>query len=189
MYVEDMDLCFRPRRAGWKTVYELAATLMHSRGRSSRHRRFRSICTAFQDRIGDRPDKCQRGVGGPADDRYLGRTSRAVRGYRFRNGDHELAGARIPESLARRCRPGPFAPGELPPTALTSLVVNSGNRDQVLSRNGKPIRPVAVVAWDLRPLTSGRNNEVYSWTGPDSKSASRSIKSMSADVPSASGTP
>ena len=43
MYVEDMDLCFRLRRAGWKTVYEPAATVMHSRGRSSRHRRFRSI--------------------------------------------------------------------------------------------------------------------------------------------------
>jgi N-acetylglucosaminyl-diphospho-decaprenol L-rhamnosyltransferase len=43
LYVEDMDLCFRLRRAGWKTMYEPAATVMHSRGRSSRHRPLRSV--------------------------------------------------------------------------------------------------------------------------------------------------
>ncbi len=43
MYVEDMDLCFRLRYAGWKTVYEPAATIMHSRGQSSRHRPLRSV--------------------------------------------------------------------------------------------------------------------------------------------------
>ncbi|MGH3687637.1 MAG: glycosyltransferase family 2 protein [Pseudonocardiaceae bacterium] len=43
LYVEDMDLCFRLRRAGWKTVYEPAATITHSRGHSSRHRRLRSV--------------------------------------------------------------------------------------------------------------------------------------------------
>ena len=43
MYVEDMDLCLRLRRAGWKTVYEPAATIMHSRGHSSRHRPLRSV--------------------------------------------------------------------------------------------------------------------------------------------------
>ncbi|MGH3832444.1 MAG: glycosyltransferase family 2 protein [Pseudonocardiaceae bacterium] len=43
LYVEDMDLCFRLRRSGWKTVYEPAATIIHSRGRSSRHRRLRSV--------------------------------------------------------------------------------------------------------------------------------------------------
>jgi len=42
MYVEDMDLCLRLRRAGWKTVYEPTATIMHSRGQSSRHRPLRS---------------------------------------------------------------------------------------------------------------------------------------------------
>ncbi|MGH3550651.1 MAG: glycosyltransferase family 2 protein [Pseudonocardiaceae bacterium] len=43
MYVEDMDLCFRLRRAGWKTVYEPTATIMHARGQSSRHRPLRSV--------------------------------------------------------------------------------------------------------------------------------------------------
>ncbi|MGH3851361.1 MAG: glycosyltransferase [Pseudonocardiaceae bacterium] len=43
MYVEDIDLCFRLRRAGWKTVYEPAATIIHSRGQSSRHRPLQSI--------------------------------------------------------------------------------------------------------------------------------------------------
>jgi len=43
MYVEDMDLCFRLRRAGWNTVYEPASTVTHSRGQSSRHRPLRSV--------------------------------------------------------------------------------------------------------------------------------------------------
>ena len=43
MYVEDMDLCFRLRKAGWRTVFEPAATIMHVGGRSSRRRPVRSI--------------------------------------------------------------------------------------------------------------------------------------------------
>ncbi|MGH4015945.1 MAG: glycosyltransferase family 2 protein [Pseudonocardiaceae bacterium] len=43
MYVEDMDLCFRLRRAGWRTVFEPKATVMHVGGRSSRRRPLRSI--------------------------------------------------------------------------------------------------------------------------------------------------
>jgi N-acetylglucosaminyl-diphospho-decaprenol L-rhamnosyltransferase len=43
MYVEDMDLCFRLRKAGWRTEFEPAATIMHVGGRSSRRRPVRSI--------------------------------------------------------------------------------------------------------------------------------------------------
>jgi len=32
MYAEDMDLCFRARRAGWSVVYEPSATVMHLQG-------------------------------------------------------------------------------------------------------------------------------------------------------------
>lgn len=38
MYVEDVDLCWRLRRAGWKVFYEPAAEVVHEQGRSaSRH--------------------------------------------------------------------------------------------------------------------------------------------------------
>lgn len=43
MYIEDMDLCFRLRKAGWKTVYEPQVTVVHVGGRSSRRRPLRSI--------------------------------------------------------------------------------------------------------------------------------------------------
>jgi GT2 family glycosyltransferase len=43
MYVEDMDLCFRLRRAGWRTLFEPGATVVHAGGRSSRRRPLRSI--------------------------------------------------------------------------------------------------------------------------------------------------
>jgi N-acetylglucosaminyl-diphospho-decaprenol L-rhamnosyltransferase len=43
MYVEDMDLCFRLRKAGWRTIFEPTATIMHVGGRSSRRRPVRSI--------------------------------------------------------------------------------------------------------------------------------------------------
>ena len=43
MYVEDMDLCFRLRQAGWRTVFEPGATVAHAGGRSSRRRPLRSI--------------------------------------------------------------------------------------------------------------------------------------------------
>lgn len=38
MYVEDVDLCWRLERAGWRVVYEPAAEVIHEQGRStSRH--------------------------------------------------------------------------------------------------------------------------------------------------------
>lgn len=43
IYVEDMDLCFRLRKSGWRTLFELNATVVHVGGRSSRHRPLRSI--------------------------------------------------------------------------------------------------------------------------------------------------
>ncbi|TDV44193.1 N-acetylglucosaminyl-diphospho-decaprenol L-rhamnosyltransferase [Actinophytocola oryzae] len=43
MYVEDMDLCFRLRQVGWRTVFEPGATVVHVGGRSSRRRPLRSI--------------------------------------------------------------------------------------------------------------------------------------------------
>lgn len=43
MYVEDMDLCFRLSRRGWRTVFEPGATVVHAGGRSSRRRPLRSI--------------------------------------------------------------------------------------------------------------------------------------------------
>lgn len=43
MYLEDVDLCWRLRRAGWRTVWEPVATVTHVGGRSSRSRPLRSI--------------------------------------------------------------------------------------------------------------------------------------------------
>jgi N-acetylglucosaminyl-diphospho-decaprenol L-rhamnosyltransferase len=43
MYVEDMDLCFRLRRSGWRTMFEPSAIVAHIGGRSSRRRPLRSI--------------------------------------------------------------------------------------------------------------------------------------------------
>ncbi|MGH8963737.1 MAG: glycosyltransferase family 2 protein [Actinomycetes bacterium] len=43
IYVEDMDLCFRLRKSGWRTLFEPNATVVHVGGRSSRHRPLRSI--------------------------------------------------------------------------------------------------------------------------------------------------
>lgn len=43
MYVEDMDLCFRLRKSGWRTMFEPSATVQHVGGRSSRRRPLRSI--------------------------------------------------------------------------------------------------------------------------------------------------
>lgn len=43
MYVEDMDLCFRLRQSGWRTLLEPGATVQHVGGRSSRCRPLRSI--------------------------------------------------------------------------------------------------------------------------------------------------
>lgn len=43
MYLEDVDLCWRLRRAGWRTVWEPAATVTHVGGRSSASRPLRSI--------------------------------------------------------------------------------------------------------------------------------------------------
>lgn len=43
MYVEDIDLCFRLRRSGWRTMFEPGATVQHVGGRSSRRRPLRSI--------------------------------------------------------------------------------------------------------------------------------------------------
>ncbi|MGH7261898.1 MAG: glycosyltransferase family 2 protein [Nitrospiraceae bacterium] len=43
MYVEDMDLCFRLRKSGWRTMLETSATVQHIGGRSSRRRPLRSI--------------------------------------------------------------------------------------------------------------------------------------------------
>jgi GT2 family glycosyltransferase len=43
MYWEDSDLCLRARQAGWKTLYEPAAEVVHLTGRSSRHAPFRTL--------------------------------------------------------------------------------------------------------------------------------------------------
>jgi N-acetylglucosaminyl-diphospho-decaprenol L-rhamnosyltransferase len=43
MYLEDVDLCWRLRRAGWRAVWEPAAIVTHLGGRSSRSRPLRSI--------------------------------------------------------------------------------------------------------------------------------------------------
>jgi N-acetylglucosaminyl-diphospho-decaprenol L-rhamnosyltransferase len=43
MYMEDVDLCFRLRRAGWKVGYEPAAAAMHEIGRSTDQTPYRMI--------------------------------------------------------------------------------------------------------------------------------------------------
>jgi N-acetylglucosaminyl-diphospho-decaprenol L-rhamnosyltransferase len=43
MYWEDSDLCLRALRAGWTTMYEPAAEVMHLTGRSSQHAPVRSL--------------------------------------------------------------------------------------------------------------------------------------------------
>ena len=45
MYMEDLDLCYRVKQAGWKVWYEPAVTVVHVKaGTSGRHRRFRLNC-------------------------------------------------------------------------------------------------------------------------------------------------
>ena len=43
MYVEDVDLCWRLRRAGWRVAYEPAGTVEHIRGVSTAARPYRMI--------------------------------------------------------------------------------------------------------------------------------------------------
>ena len=43
MYVEDVDLCWRLGRAGWRIGYEPAGRVVHALGGSSRHRPYRMI--------------------------------------------------------------------------------------------------------------------------------------------------
>ncbi|MER3452503.1 MAG: dTDP-Rha--alpha-D-GlcNAc-pyrophosphate polyprenol alpha-3-L-rhamnosyltransferase, partial [Acidimicrobiia bacterium] len=43
MYVEDVDLCWRLRRAGWEVVYEPAGRVVHTIGVSSEHAPYRMI--------------------------------------------------------------------------------------------------------------------------------------------------
>jgi GT2 family glycosyltransferase len=43
MYWEDADLCRRALAAGWKTMYEPAAEVVHHTGRASRHAPVRSL--------------------------------------------------------------------------------------------------------------------------------------------------
>lgn len=43
MYVEDIDLCFRLRKSGWRTLFVPSATVQHVGGRSSCRRPLRSI--------------------------------------------------------------------------------------------------------------------------------------------------
>jgi len=43
MYVEDVDLCWRLRRAGWRVAYEPAGTVEHIRGVSTASRPYRMI--------------------------------------------------------------------------------------------------------------------------------------------------
>jgi N-acetylglucosaminyl-diphospho-decaprenol L-rhamnosyltransferase len=43
MYVEDVDLCWRLRRAGWRVAYEPAGTVVHVQGASTAHRPYRMI--------------------------------------------------------------------------------------------------------------------------------------------------
>jgi N-acetylglucosaminyl-diphospho-decaprenol L-rhamnosyltransferase len=43
MYMEDVDLCWRLRRAGWRVAYEPAATVMHEIGRSTDQTPYRMI--------------------------------------------------------------------------------------------------------------------------------------------------
>lgn len=43
MYVEDVDLCWRLRRAGWRVVYDPAGTVTHVQGVSTARRPYRMI--------------------------------------------------------------------------------------------------------------------------------------------------
>ncbi len=43
MYVEDVDLCWRLRRAGWGVFYEPAAAVVHEQGRSTSRHPYRMI--------------------------------------------------------------------------------------------------------------------------------------------------
>ncbi|MDQ3106552.1 MAG: hypothetical protein M3Q68_01950, partial [Actinomycetota bacterium] len=43
MYAEDMDLCWRARRAGWEVAYEPAAVAVHVQGVSTDRHPYRMI--------------------------------------------------------------------------------------------------------------------------------------------------
>lgn len=43
MYAEDVDLCWRAARAGWRVAYQPAATVVHLQGVSARHHPYRMI--------------------------------------------------------------------------------------------------------------------------------------------------
>ena len=43
MYVEDLDLCWRLRRAGWRVGYADAASVLHHGGASTRHHPYRML--------------------------------------------------------------------------------------------------------------------------------------------------
>lgn len=43
MYVEDVDLCWRLRRAGWRVVYEPGGAVVHVQGVSTRHHPYRML--------------------------------------------------------------------------------------------------------------------------------------------------
>lgn len=43
MYVEDVDLCWRLRRAGWRVVYEPAGVVVHVQGASTARRPYRMV--------------------------------------------------------------------------------------------------------------------------------------------------
>lgn len=43
MYVEDLDVCWRLRRAGWRVIFEPAAVVTHDQGLSTRHRAYRML--------------------------------------------------------------------------------------------------------------------------------------------------
>lgn len=43
MYVEDVDLCWRLRRSGWRVVYEPGGAVVHVQGVSTRHHPYRML--------------------------------------------------------------------------------------------------------------------------------------------------
>jgi N-acetylglucosaminyl-diphospho-decaprenol L-rhamnosyltransferase len=45
MYVEDVDLCWRLRRAGWKVWYEPSAQVVHEQGRSAARHPYRMLAS------------------------------------------------------------------------------------------------------------------------------------------------
>ena len=61
MYVEDVDLCWRLRRAGWGVRYEPAARVVHEQGRSTSRHPYRMLVAhhrsivRFADRSTDGP--------------------------------------------------------------------------------------------------------------------------------------